>query len=287
VSDSARELYDRLAATIAPRRRLLTAFSGGVDSTVVAVAARRVLGRAHAPAAIGDSRSLPRRELEEARGLAEKLDLELLTVDPGEQSDPNYQANAGDRCYHCKTHLYRALTAAAADRGIEHIANGTNCDDLGDHRPGLTAATEATVVSPLVEAGLNKQDVRRVAAHLQLPNADKPAAACLASRLPYRTRVTSRRLEQVEQAEAALGTLGLRGFRVRYHGPVARVELPEAQFEQAMEACLRRKIVEAVKQAGFSYVCLDLEGFRSGSGNILLESPPPAAATENLRGAVP
>ena len=219
---------------------------------------------------MGDSLSLPRRELEAARDLARRLDLQLIEVRPDEQADPDYQKNAGDRCYFCKTHLYETLQAEAGRRRIELLANGTNLDDLGDHRPGLTAATEAQVVSPLVDAGLGKQDVRDLAHLLGLPNADKPAAACLASRLPYGTPVTPDRLRRVEAAEEALYGLGFTGFRVRHHEEVARVELPLDQLPRLAEASVRQSVVAALKGAGYAFVTLDLEGFRSGSGNVVL-----------------
>ena len=249
---------------------VLTAYSGGVDSTLVAAAARRALGRNRAPAAVGDSLSLPRRELDDARDIARQLDLDLIEVQPGEQADPDYQKNAGDRCYFCKTHLYNTLQATARTRGIAYLANGTNLDDLGDHRPGLRAADEAQVISPLVDAGLGKQDVRDLAGILGLPNADKPAAACLASRLPYGTPVTADRLRQVEAAEATLHRLGFTGFRVRHHEEVARVELPLDQITRLGVSDLREQVVAGLKSAGYSYVTLDLEGFRSGSGNVML-----------------
>lgn len=248
----------------------MTALSGGIDSTLVAAAARRALGRDAAPAAVGDSRSLPRRELQEVRQLAQQLDLHLIEVKPGEQLDPDYQKNAGDRCYFCKTHLYDTLQDTARRLGITMIANGTNLDDQGDHRPGLRAADEADVISPLVEAQLNKQDVRDVARILGLPNWDKPAAACLASRLPYGTPVTAERLDQVERAENALADLGFTGFRVRHHEDVARLELPLDQLGRLMETNMRERVVAELKDAGYVYVSLDLEGFRSGSGNVTL-----------------
>lgn len=251
-------------------RPVLTAFSGGVDSTLVAAAARLALGRDLAPAAVGDSLSLPRRELDEARAIAKQLDLKLIEVQPGEQADPDYQKNAGDRCYFCKTHLYDTLQSTAKQLGIAYLANGTNLDDLGDHRPGLRAADEAQVISPLVDAQLNKQDIRDLAKLLGLPNADKPAAACLASRLPYGTPVTADRLRQVEAAEDALHRLGFVGFRVRHHEEVARVELPLDQLPHLSTPAVRESVVAELKAAGYTYVTLDLEGFRSGSGNVML-----------------
>lgn len=283
MSVSPEQLGQRLADVIRPRGRMLTAYSGGVDSTVVAVVARQMLGRDEAPAVIGDSASLPRRELDEARRLARELDLRLIEINPGEQADPNYQANAGNRCYFCKSHLYESLHKIAADLGFEFIANGTNTDDLGDHRPGLRAAKEAEVISPLLEAGLSKAEVRTLARHLGLPNADKPAAACLASRIPYGTAVTPQRLATVETAEDALYGLGFRGFRVRHHDTVARIELPADQLPRILDPDLRTRVVEAMKQAGYLYVTLDLAGFRSGSGNALLTAAETAASASEPR----
>ncbi|MEO0476686.1 MAG: ATP-dependent sacrificial sulfur transferase LarE [Planctomycetota bacterium] len=260
----------RLEAVVGRYERVLTAYSGGIDSTLVAAVAGRVLGADQAPAVIGDSPSLPRSELADAKQLAVDLGLTLIVIAPNEQNDPGYQANAGNRCYFCKTHLYASLQFYAGEHGYDTIFNGTNADDLGDHRPGLIAADEARVVSPLVEAGLDKQAVRAIAQHLGLPNWDKPAAACLASRIPYGTEVTLERLAQVEQAEEALRAVGFVGLRVRHHEQVARIELPADQMQQMLDPSVRLEVAEAVKAAGFLYVALDLEGFRSGSGNVAL-----------------
>lgn len=264
------DLLARLQAVVGRYDRVLTAYSGGVDSTLVAAVARQVLGKENAPSVIGDSPSLPRSEFEQAKSLAKDLDLQLVVIAPNEQHDPGYKANAGDRCYFCKTHLYDQLNAYASAQGYTTIFNGTNTDDLGDHRPGLKAADEAEVISPLVEARLSKDDVRSLAEFLNLPNADKPAAACLASRIPYGTPVTLERLAQVEQAESALQELGFAGLRVRHHEQVARIELPAEQMQQMLDPNVRLEVAQAIKAAGFLYVALDLEGFRSGSGNVAL-----------------
>ena len=276
MSQAAAILQERLFEMIEPRRHLLAAYSGGVDSTLVAVAARKVLGKADAPAAIGDSASLPRHELELARDLARRFDLELHEVNPGEQDDPNYQANRGDRCYFCKTHLYSTLQSLAGELNVTYIANGTNTDDPGDHRPGLQAANEFEVISPLLEAGLNKQDVRALAQSLGLPNADKPASACLASRLAYGTAVTPTRLTQIEQAENTLRRLGFNGFRVRHHesgaATIARIEVPADQLSRLVSDEVRQQVTDELAARGYTYVSVDLAGFRSGSGNVVLDA---------------
>ncbi|MHC4995931.1 MAG: ATP-dependent sacrificial sulfur transferase LarE [Planctomycetota bacterium] len=270
MESSIKQLEDRLVDVITPHGSMLTAYSGGVDSTLVAVMARRVLGRDHAPAVIGDSASVPRSELSEARALADRLDFELIEAAPGEQQDAAYLANNPDRCFHCKTHLYGALREVAEERGITTIANGANVDDRGDYRPGMQAASNADVISPLIDAGLDKPQIRALASHLGLPNADKPAAACLASRIPYGTTVTPQRLTMVERAEAVLAGLGFSGFRVRHHETVARLEIPLDQIDRLGTREIRENLVSSVKAIGFTYVALDLEGFRSGSGNVIL-----------------
>ena len=261
---------DCLEQVLKPRERVAVAFSGGVDSTVVAVAARRVLGKTNAPSVVGDSPSLPRREMREVQALAKAMDLELVVVQPDEQEDPGYQANAGNRCYFCKSHLYQSMHAWTLSQGIGYLANGTNTDDLGDHRPGLQAAKEAQVISPLLEARMDKAAVREAARAMGLPNADKPAAACLASRVPFGVEVTPAVLAQIEEAEEALYALGFIGFRVRHEERLARVEMPWDQVDRLMEESMRQAVVDGLKRAGYAFVTLDLEGFRSGSGNVML-----------------
>lgn len=246
---------------------MLVAFSGGIDSALVLRVAHEVLGdRAVGLTAVGPA--LASREREAAGRIAREIGVRHLFVDSSEIDDPGYRANAGDRCWYCKTELYRITAATRAELALEWVANGTNTDDLGDYRPGLAAADHARVRSPLVEAGLGKAAVREIAQELGLSVWDKPASACLASRIPYGTEVTVERLAQIESLEAALRDMGLRQVRVRYHEALARIEVPRDELLRAFD--LRDVIVQAAKRAGFTYVALDLEGYRSGSLNALL-----------------
>jgi uncharacterized protein len=254
----------RLEDAVRPYPRPITAFSGGVDSTLVAVVAQRVRG-ARALAVTGISPSLAASEQAEARALAERLGLRWRPLPTFEAEDPQYRANAGDRCYFCKRELFQRLTALAAQEGFQAVFSGDNLDDLapGVHRPGLRAGDERGVVRPLVEAGLTKAAVRALATELGLPNAEKPASPCLASRVPVGTPVTAPLLAQVERAEAALRARGFGALRVRHHGAVARIELPPEDLARAL--ALREDLVAAVVAAGYRFVTLDLAGLRSGS----------------------
>lgn len=245
----------------------ITAFSGGVDSTLVAVIAARVHGE-RALAVTGVSSSLAASEREHAVQLAAALGLRHRLIDTHELERPGYRANAGDRCYHCKTELFERLVELAAAEGFAAVASGDNLDDLGGHRPGLRAAAEQGVRKPLVEAGMGKDRIRELARALGLPNHHKPAAPCLASRVPHGTHVDPATLAKIEQAELALRTLGFEELRVRHHGELARIELPAAELARALEQ--RHAIVAALKRAGYLFVTLDLAGFRSGSLEVLL-----------------
>jgi uncharacterized protein len=256
----------RLEAVIRGYGPTLTAFSGGVDSTLVAVVAARVHGE-QALAVTGVSASLASSEREHATQLAAELGLRHRLIDTHELARPGYRQNAGDRCYHCKTELFERLRELAAVEGFAAIASGDNLDDLGDHRPGLRAATEHVVRKPLIEAELGKSMIRDIAALLGLPNHQKPAAPCLASRVPAGTRVSPENLAQIEAAEAGVRALGFVEFRVRHHGELARIELPVAELARALER--RVELLAAVKRAGYLFVALDLAGFKSGSLNIL------------------
>jgi pyridinium-3,5-biscarboxylic acid mononucleotide sulfurtransferase len=242
----------------------LVAFSGGVDSTFVLAVAAEVLGR-RAVALTAHSPSVPHTEREEARRLAARIGVRHLERASLEQDDPSYVANPQDRCYFCKRELYRLCAEAARAEGISAILDGFNADDRRDHRPGHLAAEERRIHSPLAAAGLSKDEVRAWSEAYGLPTWDKPQMACLASRIPYGTPVTPERLGQVERAEGALRSLGLRDLRVRHHGDIGRVEVGEAELDRAFR--LRAEIARAVKDAGFKIAALDLEPFRSGRMN--------------------
>jgi uncharacterized protein len=240
------------------------AFSGGADSAFLAWVARDTLGPDRAVAVTAVSPSLAPEELADCESLAREWDLRWEPVETDELADANYAANDGDRCYHCKTELMSVLTPRAQATGSTPVL-GVNVDDLGDHRPGQRAATERGAVFPLVEAGFTKADVRDTSRGLGLRTWDKPAAACLASRVPYGTPVTLRVLDSVARAETGLRALGFRQLRVRHYGDLARVELDVADLETALAR--RADVVAAVQAAGYTYVTLDLEGFRSGNLN--------------------
>ena len=256
--------YGTLKSNIEQLGRVIVAFSGGVDSSLVAYVAAEALGD-NALAVTSGSKSLKRSDLALAGTLAEKWGMRHRIIVTDEVLKPEYRANPVNRCFHCKTSLYDALEQIAADEGYDHVLNGTNTDDLGDHRPGLIAARNYDVVSPLVDAGFAKPDIRALAGSLGLENAQKPQAACLSSRFPYGSHITEARLAQVEAAEDALADLGFSQFRVRHHEEVARIELVAGELPRALE--LREAIQARIKATGYRFVAIDLGGFRSGSLN--------------------
>lgn len=258
------EKYGRLKDHIGGLGRVLVAYSGGVDSSLVAFVAAQTLGD-NALAVTSGSKSLKRSDLALSEELADKWGMRHRIIVTDEILKPEYRANPVNRCFHCKTSLYEALEQIADQEGYGHILNGTNTDDLGDHRPGLVAAKNHQVVSPLVDAGFCKRDVRALAQALGLDNAQKPQAACLSSRFPYGSHITEARLAQVEAAEDALAELGFTQFRVRHHEEVARIELVAEELPRALE--LRESIQDQVKAVGYRFVAVDLGGFRSGSLN--------------------
>jgi pyridinium-3,5-biscarboxylic acid mononucleotide sulfurtransferase len=251
---------------------VVVAFSAGVDSTLLLALAREVLGREKVLPAIGVSPSLPVRERQAGHDLAARLDVELVEVETGEMDDPNYAANPPDRCYFCKRDLFLRLKELAAVRGFAALASGANADDTGDFRPGLRACAELGVRSPLLEAGLTKADIREASRAMGLPTWDKPARACLASRVPYGEAITPETVARIEQAENVLQDLGFAQCRVRDHGRIARIEVLEADQERLLAQ--RRPIREALRKLGYAYVTLDLAGFRSGSMNQVLSGQP-------------
>ena len=267
----AETLLARLRARLEREERLLIAFSGGVDSALLAAAASSVLGE-RAVAVTAVSSSLPERERRAALSFVRQRAIRHLQVYTDELDRPEYVSNGGDRCFHCKSALFDALAPVAALTG-SRIALGTNLDDLGDHRPGQRAAQERGAIFPLVDAGLGKNGVRAVSRLLCLETADKPAAACLSSRIAYGDPVTAEVLGRIERAEAALHRRGFTECRVRAHanGSVARLEIPAERLPDVHP--VREAIVEEVRAAGFAFVALDLAGFRSGSMNVLLSRP--------------
>lgn len=258
-------LYERLGSL----GSVIVAYSGGVDSAYLAWAAHQALGP-RMLAALADSASLARSHYRDALAFAEEHGIPLLVLETKELEHEAYAVNQGDRCFHCKDELFTVLEAERARREMAAVAYGLNLDDGKDFRPGQKAAQEHQVVAPLADAGLTKADIRALAQAAGLRVWDKPASACLSSRIEYGRRVTTEALRQVEEAEEALRTLGLRRFRVRHHGSVARIEIAEEELATALNPEFFRQISAAVRSAGFPYVAVDCDGYRSGSMNELL-----------------
>ncbi len=262
--------WDALLRQIGRHTSCGVAFSGGVDSAVVARAAWEALGD-RAVAVTGVSASLAAGELEDAAKLAASIGIRHEVLRTDEFANPEYLRNAPDRCYHCKTELYTQLDGLAERLGVEVILNGANLDDAGDYRPGMTAAREHAVRSPLLECGFTKADVRELAALWQLPVWDKPASPCLSSRIAYGEEVSPQRVAMIDRAEQYLRALGLRELRVRYHkGDMARIEVPRDSIGQFAQPNVYEPLVQHFRALGFKYITLDLEGLRSGSLNQVL-----------------
>lgn len=263
--------HDRLLGLLSAAEKVAVAFSGGVDSAVVAKAAFVALGD-RAIAITADSPSVPRRELADARRMAASIGVRHLVLSTAEFQNDDYLRNDGARCYFCKSELYDAIAARLPELGVSVICSGANLDDLGDYRPGLTAAAERGVRHPLQEAGFTKADVRALALRWELPIWDKPASPCLSSRLAPGVPVTVERTARVEAAEEYLKTLGLRDCRVRTHpGELARVEVPDDAIARLASGEVRARLNQRLRELGFSFVTLDLEGLRSGSLNTLVD----------------
>lgn len=249
--------------------RVLVAYSGGIDSAYLAWAAHRVLGQSML-AVIADSPSLARTQLADALAFAREQSIPVEVVATGELERPEYARNDGSRCFFCKDELFTVMEQFRARRGFDTIAYGVNLDDQSDYRPGQQAARQHGISAPLLDSGLTKQDIRDLARAAGLRIWDKPASACLSSRIEYGRPVTAEALRQVEQGEDALRALGFRQFRVRHHGPIARLEIATEEMARALSPQMAAEFTRIFKALGFSYVTLDLEGFRSGSMNAIL-----------------
>lgn len=263
---------DRLVELLTNLDKVVVAFSGGADSTLLLAMAIRTLGARRVLAVTADSPTLPRSELEETKSLASELGCTHLIIQTSELEDERFASNPRDRCYYCKAELFSRLREVAAERGFTHLLYGATAADLGDHRPGMIAAREAGAIAPLLEAGFAKGDVRALSRQLGLRTWDKPAMACLSSRFPYGDVITEAKLLQVERAEEFLRhQLGFRQVRVRHHDRLARIEIDPDDMPMLLGEGTRQRIVSELKSLGYLYVTLDLQGFRSGSMNEVVE----------------
>ncbi|KRT73522.1 MAG: PP-loop domain-containing protein, uncharacterized protein [Candidatus Rokubacteria bacterium CSP1-6] len=265
-----RTKYDRLLGILKELESVIVAFSGGVDSTFLAKAAKDALGD-KALLVTADSETYPASELEESRRLARHLGMRHLVIETRELDNPEYARNAPNRCFFCKEELFTKLGPLAAREGMAHLVYGANMDDLGDHRPGMEAAKRMGVRAPLIEAEFWKTEIRELSREFDLPTWDKPSFACLSSRFQYGDGITAEKLRQVDAAEAFVRSLGFKQFRVRHHDRLARLEIAREEMGRLWEDGIQDSIVARFRELGYLYVAVDLQGFRSGSANDALK----------------
>lgn len=264
--DSAQSKKEKLFGLIENLESLLVSFSGGVDSTFLLAVAHKILGE-NAMAATASSAIHPNKELKDARNFTEKRDIRHIVFPSEEMSLPAFVSNDPDRCYHCKRRLFDSLFAIAKKNGIKHVAHGANMDDLSDYRPGSRAAKETGVIAPLMDAGLNKEEIRFLSREMGLSTWNKPALPCLATRIPYGSLITNQKLKMIQEAETFLSKQGFIEVRVRHHGSTAVIEVNAGRLKELLNERLRKNILEKFRKIGFNQIALDLEGYVSGKLN--------------------